>query len=384
MKYLLDTPANIFSYANFSEAYTALQSFLPFVKHHFALKSLPLASCIKQLGVMEGYIDVASTGEMDLVKHTCPSMLQRAIYTHPIKSDRDIRGSLDMGIEVVVVDNIYELEKLLPYINRVKVLIRIAFPNSEAKINLSEKFGVSFNHAPDLIEKAIQYKFTVIGCCFHVGSGLEKPAMHVEAIKKCAVLYQWVSMKFNITLPILDIGGGFPPYSRQQHQGLKLFFEPIQKVLNEFFPETEIWSEPGRFLSSPSMCSLSSVVGKKIKDGTYYYYLNDGVYGSFSGKIFDCAQYEIEPLFELNVQKFPTTFLGPTCDSLDVIHTGVQCRELEIGEIVLARNIGAYSRATATQFNMLQQPILIETHDDMDAYLDDVCNRYHVCNLRYA
>jgi ornithine decarboxylase len=42
---------------------------------------------------------------------------------------------------------------------------------------------------------------------------------------------------------------------------------------------------------------------------------------------------------------------GPTCDSLDTISLSEALPELNIGDLVYAENIGAYSYATATHFN---------------------------------
>jgi ornithine decarboxylase len=42
---------------------------------------------------------------------------------------------------------------------------------------------------------------------------------------------------------------------------------------------------------------------------------------------------------------------GPTCDSLDVIAEDLPMPELAIGERLVGRQMGAYTMATATDFN---------------------------------
>jgi ornithine decarboxylase len=42
---------------------------------------------------------------------------------------------------------------------------------------------------------------------------------------------------------------------------------------------------------------------------------------------------------------------GPTCDSIDVVSEDIMLPELDIGDLVVARQIGAYTIATATDFN---------------------------------
>jgi ornithine decarboxylase len=48
-----------------------------------------------------------------------------------------------------------------------------------------------------------------------------------------------------------------------------------------------------------------------------------------------------------------STLAGPTCDGLDVISTTEEMPELEIGDIIYTPNIGAYSIASATDFNSI-------------------------------
>ncbi|MGB2820862.1 MAG: type III PLP-dependent enzyme, partial [Phycisphaerae bacterium] len=72
-------------------------------------------------------------------------------------------------------------------------------------------------------------------------------------------------------------------------------------------------------------------------------------YGALSGMIFDHAKYQFKVTRTGRTQI--STLAGPTCDSLDIISRGEQMPELEIGDIVYADNIGAYSAASATDFN---------------------------------
>jgi ornithine decarboxylase len=44
---------------------------------------------------------------------------------------------------------------------------------------------------------------------------------------------------------------------------------------------------------------------------------------------------------------------GPTCDSIDVVREDVPLPELGVGELVVGRMMGAYTSATATDFNFI-------------------------------
>ena len=131
-------------------------------------------------------------------------------------------------------------------------------------------------------------------------------------------------------------------------------FRVLAKTLNsEFerlFPkEMEILAEPGRFLVATAGTLVASVIGKAVRDGKQCYYINDGVYHTFSGIIFDHIQYHLKA-FKAGPTQICSVF-GPTCDALDTISLAEQLPDLELGDLVYSENIGAYSHASSTYFN---------------------------------
>ena len=152
------------------------------------------------------------------------------------------------------------------------------------------------------------------------------------------------------TLKILDIGGGFPaPYNKHVRP-----FGELAKVINAeisrlFAPDIQILAEPGRFLVASAATSLASIIGKAVRDGKTCYYIDDSVYHTYSGVIFDHCQYPIKA-FKKGKTEICAVF-GQTCDGLDTISQSEQLPELENEDLVYSENIGAYSNASATFFN---------------------------------
>jgi ornithine decarboxylase len=52
---------------------------------------------------------------------------------------------------------------------------------------------------------------------------------------------------------------------------------------------------------------------------------------------------------------FPSVLAGPTCDSIDVIDDNIQLPELEVGDLIVGRMMGAYTWASATDFNFFKR-----------------------------
>src|SRR5260221_2905844 len=95
--------------------------------------------------------------------------------------------------------------------------------------------------------------------------------------------------------------------------------------------------------------AVSKLIGKAVRDGKLCYYIDDGVYHTFSGVIFDHCHYSLKAF-----KKGPTqicSVFGPTCDALDVVSMAENLPKLERGDLVYSVNIGAYSHASATYFN---------------------------------
>ncbi|ELL9330172.1 type III PLP-dependent enzyme [Vibrio fluvialis] len=335
------------------QQYRALSAALPNVTLHFALKPLPHPVVVRTLLQEGASFDLATTGEVELVaQEGVPA--ERTIHTHPIKRDADIRDALAYGCNVFVVDNLSELAKFKAYRDDVELLVRLSFRNSEAFADLSKKFGCSAEQALTIIEMAKEWNIRIKGLSFHVGSQTTNPQKYVEAIHTCKEVMKQVVERGLPALSTLDIGGGFPVNYTKQVMPIDQFCVPINEALAELPETVQVIAEPGRFIVAQSMMSVASVMGQAERDGQTWYYLDDGVYGSFSGLIFDDAQYPLVTLKQEG-EYAPSVLAGPTCDSIDVIAENILLPKLDNGDLIIGRMMGAYTSATATDFNFFKR-----------------------------
>ncbi|MBD8511679.1 type III PLP-dependent enzyme [Photobacterium sp. WH77] len=345
------------------QQYRALNNALPNVTLHFALKPLPHPAVVRTLLEEGASFDLATSGEVELVaQEGVPA--ERTIHTHPIKRDADIRDALAYGCTVFVVDNLNELAKFKPYHNDVELLVRLSFRNAEAFADLSKKFGCSPEQALTIIETAQAWNIRIKGLSFHVGSQTLHPQKYVDAIRTCKQVMEQVVERGLPALSTLDIGGGFPVSYSQQVMPIDQFCVPINEALNELPETVQVLAEPGRFIVAQSVTSIASVMGQAERDGQMWYYLDDGIYGSFSGLMFDDAQYPLVTLKQ-DGEYAPSVLAGPTCDSIDVIAENIMLPKLDNGDVIIGRMMGAYTSATATDFNFFKraQTVLLNEHD---------------------
>jgi ornithine decarboxylase len=120
-------------------------------------------------------------------------------------------------------------------------------------------------------------------------------------------------------------------------------------------------SEPGRFVAAPAVLAVASVVGVARRGGMPWYYLDDGLYGGFSNIMSDHVHPTIHAYSAVLGERdtYPSVLAGPTCDSTDVLTTGAMLPALDVGDLVVAPCMGAYTSVTACEFNGLLKPTVV-------------------------
>ncbi|MEO7773910.1 MAG: type III PLP-dependent enzyme [Steroidobacteraceae bacterium] len=351
------SPLLIVDCARVRDQYRRLRRALPGVDLHYALKPLPHPAVVQTLVAMGGWLDLATTGEVALITRLGidPKI---CIHTHPIKRDKDIRNALTAGVTTFVVDNPDELRKFTRYRDAAQLLLRVSFRSPGAVADLSRKFGCDPERALDLAHLAAQLGITVRGFSFHVGSQAANALKHVEAIEECARLLQRSRKEKLGKYDTLDIGGGFPIDYATRAVDIGKFCAPIRTALARLPARIRVIAEPGRYIVGPCAIGVASVMGKAEREGHWWYYLDDGVYGSYSGQMYDHARYPVESL-RSEGELLPSVLAGPTCDSIDVIAENIMLPKLKVGDLIVGRAMGAYTWASASEFNFFPKATVV-------------------------
>ena len=363
-----ETPFMVLDLSEIDYQYKSLQAALPGVKIFYALKSLSHPELLKRLKSLGSYFDVATIGEIDLVESLGIKGSQ-CLHSHPIKKDKEIKRALEFGCNRMVVDNIEEMKKFIPYADQVELIIRVGFRSKQAVVDLSRKFGCALEELPILVNLAKDHGIDVVGLSFHVGSQSLSSMTQANAIRSSIAamkLMNGVNWKF------LDIGGSFPISYQEEVLSISDFCAPVMEALSELPEDIEVFAEPGRFISAPSMIEVVSIVGKAKRGAKIWYYLDDGVYGGFSGQMYDHAIYPLAPLkpFDPTGEFHSSVLAGPTCDSIDVVAEDIELPEMFIGDVLVSKKMGAYTIVSATEFNYYPKPKVVVVEDIFDPETD--------------
>ena len=337
--------------------YRKLRKALPHVDLHYALKPLPHPAVVRTVIEEGGFLDLATSGEVQLVKRLGVSA-DRCIHTHPIKRPADIANALEFGVRIFVADNPDEVRKFARHRDDAQLLLRVSFRSPGAVVDLSRKFGCDPEGVLELARIAAGLGIGVRGLSFHVGSQTPDATKQVEALGACARLMAAARRERLGIFDTLDIGGGFPIDYSQPVQDIGRFCAPLRAAISALPKRVRVIAEPGRYIVGPAAIGVASVMGRAQREGHWWYYLDDGLYGSYSGQLYDHARYPVEPLRD-GAERLPSVLAGPTCDSIDVIAENLMLPPLKTGDLIIGRAMGAYTRASATDFNFFPRATVV-------------------------
>jgi len=351
------TPVVVIDHEIIRRNFAKFKKHLPKVQPYYAMKANPAPEILHTLYRAGGSFDAASLPEFMMVyeniKDLPPEERQNFIWDKIIFANttktKETLQALDRYRPLVTYDNINELLKICQYAPHAGLVLRIRVPNTGSMVELSSKFGCDAGEAVDLIMEAFRVGLEVEGLSFHVGSQCSNFENFVQALNMAAAVMREAKERGR-EIKILDIGGGFPVAYDRHVKPFSALAKVINAEIDRLFPEDiQILAEPGRFFVATAATLVARIIGKAVRDGKTCYFIDDGVYHTFSGIIFDHCQYHIKA-FNQGKTEICAVF-GQTCDGLDTVSQSEELPDLEIDELVFSENIGAYSNASSTWFN---------------------------------
>ena len=195
-----------------------------------------------------------------------------------------------------------------------------------------------------------------------------------------------IRAEFGITLPILNLGGGFGV--KYLENDLQVPFKAfIQKVSNTLklkanalnYPIPKIFIEPGRAISGPAGVTLYTVGNvKEIKNIRTYVSIDGGMADNPRYALYN-ADYSVEVANRMNEEKVITaTSAGKCCESGDLIQENVSLPKLKAGDTLAVLVTGAYNYSMSSNYNRIPRPAAVmvnngesrviikrETYDDI-------------------
>ncbi|GFQ73592.1 ornithine decarboxylase, partial [Trichonephila clavata] len=308
---------------------------------------------LMRLFVLLGYgFDCSTEGEIRLALKSGADP-KKIIFAHTIKARKALKYASSVGVDLMTFDCKEELLKINQDFPTARLILRLKSESKKSVYNLNKKFGCDLSEVENLLLRAKNLNLNVVGVSFHVGALCESSETFVSAIENSRLVFS-LAERHGFKFTILDIGSGF--FGSKEKESF--FYELTQEIktsLEKNFPteDIEIIAEPGCYCVASAFSLVTSIIGKKsiAQNGNNglqkEYYLNDGFYGSFPYfyKDYDVkhvplltpAEVEIKHLYESKIW-------GQTCCCEDVILEKCLLPDMEEGQLILWKNMGAYIR----------------------------------------
>ena len=353
------TPLFVVDHRVLRENYAQFRKHLPRVQVYYAVKANSDPAIVQTFYDAGASFDVASMAEFlnvhekikDLpAKQRQDFIWDRIIYANPIKAIETLE-QLDPYKPLVTYDNHEEVIKIARYAPHSGLVLRLRVPNTGSMVELSSKFGALPGEAVDLIAFAHNNRLEVEGLSFHVGS-----QMHELRRTTCRPCISPPASsprpsRAASTSSCSTSAAASPPTTTTPFPRSRNWPKRSTRNSTGSFPNrSRSWPSRGGSSSPPPRRRSAKIIGKAVRDGKLCYYLDDGVYHTFSGVIFDHCQYHLK-----SFKKGPTqicSVFGPTCDALDTISLAEQLPDLDLGELLYSRE---HRRLFGRQQHLLQR-----------------------------
>lgn len=322
-----------------------------------ALSNLNILNLMRRAGVG---VDAVSIEEVKLCLYAGFSAGD-IIYTPNCVSFDEIQEAVALKV-IVNIDNIPMLEQFgSQYGNTVPICIRLnphIMAGGNAKISvghIDSKFGISILQLKEILKIVEVHQLHVSGLHVHTGSDI----LDAHVFLKGAVILFDAAREFK-ELQFLDFGGGFKVGYKTGDITTDMMEvgEKVSAAFNEFCKEygreLEIWFEPGKFLVSE--CGLLLVRTNVIKPtpASTFIGVDSGLNHLIRPMMYD-AYHEVVNISNLTGPERVYTTVGYICET-DTIAADRKLKEVNVDDILMIKNAGAYGFSMASNYNSRLRP----------------------------
>ncbi|MHA1376820.1 MAG: diaminopimelate decarboxylase family protein [Candidatus Helarchaeota archaeon] len=258
-------------------------------------------------------------------------------------------------ISLCSYNQVYRLGNLSRDINKPQTIgLRIISPKYDRRIGINP-IKDNLKKIIDLILKFPNLELNTIHS--HYGTQNIVPSVYEENAKYLLLIADLLE-QFGITVDQINMGGGFPEATIFTNKQLNETGQRILDVLKEKgWENKKIIFEPGRYLIGDAGILLSKVIDIKFETEKWIF-LDAGTnicpISSNSNYRFFCANKIDRP------NESYLNIAGPLPTQMDVITKRTPfIKNVEIGDIIMILNAGAYNLSWGTLFPFPQPPIIL-------------------------
>ena len=324
-------------------------------------------------------IDVVSGGELYTAK-MADFPMDKVYFHGNNKTVDELTMAVEYGVGNVIVDNIYELERLDAIAKAHGIVQNIMFrikPGVDAHTHsfvqtgqIDSKFGVALENgeAFEICKKAKEMSnVKVNGIHCHIGSQI----FDIEPFCKAAEIMMNfagdLKDELGIEIEKLNLGGGYGISYTESDDPVPYdeYIKYVSEIVKDIAAKRGvrlpmILMEPGRSIVAPAGITLYTVGGvKDIKD-VRKYVLVDGGMGDNPRYILYQSEYTAVVANNANAKRTEkVTIAGRCCESGDLLLENTLMPETNVGDTLAVLATGAYNYSMASNYNRIPRPAVV-------------------------
>lgn len=330
----------------------------------YALKANGLPAIAQRLQSLGLHADAGSLGELEMASAAGFAREARTLSGNG-RTPEEAAWVAQRGVDCVSVDAAGELDLLEAALSRtgaaplcvaLRINPGIATANHAhvATGHAAAKFGLSPAEALELWAARARWPHLALeGVHVHVGSQVLERAPLVAAARDALALAD-ASAARGAPLSLVNLGGGFGHDSTRDGGDFALEAHAEELAALAVGRAVRWRLEPGRWLVAPVGVLLAEVLRIKIRRDAdrerRFVVLAAGMNDLLRPALYG-ARHPIAPLAPRAGQPTRATVVGPVCESGDTFATDVDLPPLEVGDVVVIGDAGAYGAVMSSNYN---------------------------------
>ena len=333
-------------------------------------------------------LDVCSDGELTVALRAGfdPAHLG---YHGNTKTEVELMRAVAEGVGRIVVDSFDEIARLTRVTaslgRTARVMVRVTAGVEAhtheyiATAHEDQKFGFSITSgdALEAVRRVVAAPgLQLLGLHSHIGSQIFDTSGFEVAARRVLALHAQVGQELGVTMPELDLGGGFGiAYTTQDDPSdpAQLAIEITKIVEHECralgIGQPRLSIEPGRAIVGPAMCTVYTVgTVKRVElDGgavRTYVSVDGGMSDNIRTALYDADYSCTIASRESDAPPALVRVVGKHCEAGDiVVKDEFLPADVRPGDLLAVPSTGAYCRSMASNYNHALRPPVVAVRD---------------------
>lgn len=339
------TPCYIFDTDELCRRISGLQAKLPAnAELCYAVKANPFL-ILPMDSIMEKY-EVCSPGELSICQKYGIAP-EKIVFSGVNKRKEEIEEAIRYGVGVVTLESMQQYRYVKECVRESKSSVRVL-----PRLTSGAQFGMNAEQLEQIIAECQNDRWIqVAGIHYFTGTQKKKAEKILEEAEFLLAYAQDLGKRMGVVPQILEYGAGLavPYFEGDDFEGQYAAFERLADFVANEGRDFRWTLELGRYLAASCGYYLTGVVDQKENQGKNFCLVDGGIhhvnyYGqNMAMRVPDILHVKADGGYPKKDEEEEWTVCGSLCTFADVLVRKKEFYDLEEGDVLIFKNIGAYA-----------------------------------------